>query len=190
MDTITSLTLLAKLRDTQDDGAWRRFDQRYRPMILAFARKMCVRDADAHDIAQEVIAAFISAYRDGTYDHDKGSLRGWLFRVTHHRIIDARRAGNGPPPRDGGWPNLESRDTAEQIWEAQWREFVIQACIKEVRRHVELHTFEAFRLYVLEEVPAEDVAARLGIERSAVYVAKSRVLHRMRKLLRTMEEIW
>jgi RNA polymerase sigma-70 factor (ECF subfamily) len=41
-------------------------------------------------------------------------------------------------------------------------------------------TWQVFRMLVLEEVPAAEVARGVGITTNAVYVAKSRVLSRLR----------
>ncbi|MCH7720336.1 MAG: sigma-70 family RNA polymerase sigma factor [Planctomycetes bacterium] len=60
----------------------------------------------------------------------------------------------------------------------------------DVAHHVDTTTYEAFRLYVLEEWKPARVAEHLGVTRNAVYLAKNRVINRMRDLQAETEEIW
>jgi len=55
---------------------------------------------------------------------------------------------------------------------------------------VEPRTFEAFRLFVLEEWPAKRVASHLQVSEDVVYQSKSRILSRVRELLPQMAAIW
>ena len=75
------------------------------------------------------------------------------------------------------------------LFEQEWERAQLSACLQLARAHVDPQTFQAFRLYALEDWPADRVAANLGITRDAVYVHKSRVLRHLRELQRDMEEI-
>jgi RNA polymerase sigma-70 factor, ECF subfamily len=196
LDTVTSLTLLEGLRNPEDQVAWRRFADRYQPMMLSFARRLRLDDNDALDAAQETMLAFVTAYRREAYDRGKGRLRSWLFGIAHRKIVEIhrrRRKERVLADRSdvtGFLETIESPDAAEPLWEQEWQRAVLQACLAEVGKHVDHDTLESFRLYVLEEWPAEKVAAHLGLSRNAVYINKNRVLNRLRELQRWMEEIW
>lgn len=189
MASATSVSLLLRLRDTGDGHAWRRFDRRYRPMILAFCRKRGLKGADAQDVAQDVLATFMIAYRKGAYDHAKGKLRSWLFEVTRRRVIDlVRRQEHVPGPDDGGLVvNAESKESLEATWEAEWRDFVLRKCLRSVRRRVEPLTFRIFVFHLRTGQSAAAVAERFGVDRATVYVAKSRLLRMIRTLREEME---
>jgi RNA polymerase sigma-70 factor (ECF subfamily) len=77
-----------------------------------------------------------------------------------------------------------------EAWEEEWRQAVLKACIAELRQQVEPVTLEAFELYALQGVAADEVARRLGISRNAVFLAKSRLLARLRDMQTQMEEVW
>jgi RNA polymerase sigma-70 factor (ECF subfamily) len=64
---------------------------------------------------------------------------------------------------------------------------VLTKCLEQARRELDSKVFEAFNLYALSEIPADDVAQRLKMSRNAVYIAKSRVLSRLRQLERQFE---
>ena len=46
----TRLSLLVRLRDARDDGAWSQFVDLYAPLVFGFARKHGLQDADAADL--------------------------------------------------------------------------------------------------------------------------------------------
>ena len=196
MDTVTSLTLLEGLRNPQDQAAWRRFAERYQPMVLSFAHKLGLSDSDAQDAAQETMLAFVTAYRRQEYDQGKGRLRSWLFGIAHRKVSDIHRRGRKErvladrSDATGFMEAIEAPDVAERVWEQAWQRAVLQACLAEVGKQVDHDTLESFRLYVLEEWPAEKVAEHLGISRNAVYINKNRVLNRLRELQGWMEEVW
>src|SRR5947207_1974634 len=55
----TSTSLLQRLRDTPDPRDWQRFVDLYRPFLLAFLRRQGAGDADAEDLAQEILAVVV-----------------------------------------------------------------------------------------------------------------------------------
>lgn len=195
MSTVTNTALLMGLR-TEDRAAWDEFIDRYRPLLINFARRLGLGESDAQDATQDALLAFADAYRQGKYERDRGRLRSWLFAIATRKIRDVQRhRGRGPhvvEPQEKTQilQHVADDDTISQVWEAEWRRAMTDACIAEVRRHVEPTTFEAFSLFVLQEWPAEDVAGHLGISRNAVFKAKRRVLSRMRDVYRRLQSNW
>ena len=49
VDTVTSITLLEGLKDPRNEAAWRRFMDRYRPILIGFARRLGLSPSDAED---------------------------------------------------------------------------------------------------------------------------------------------
>lgn len=196
MDTITSATLLEGLKDLRNSLAWQRFTDRYRPLVVAFAHKLGLNDSDAQDAAQETMMAFAKGYQSGDYDPAKGRLRNWLFGVAHRKIVDVYRRRGGEvvvsnrTGTTGFMASVEAPDEAEAVWEQEWRQAVLQESLNEVAKHVSPNTVEAFRLSVLEDLPAEEVAKRLDMKENAVYAAKHRVMTRLREVMAQMEQIW
>ena len=165
-------------------------------MVLAFSQQLGLEDNDARDAGQETMLAFVRAYRNGGYDRSKGRLRSWLFGIAHRKVIDIFRRRNKErvlADRSDATAFLESIESPERasgVWEHEWKQAVLRACMAEVAKHVDEKTLESFRLYVLEEWPPAKVAEHLRIARSTVYCNKTRVMNRLRDLQRQMEEIW
>jgi RNA polymerase sigma factor (sigma-70 family) len=54
---------------------------------------------------------------------------------------------------------------------------------------LEPRTREAFQLHVVEGKPVDEVAQRLGMTTNAVYIVRSRVLGRIRRIHGLLEEL-
>lgn len=196
LHTTTSQTLLMNLKDTRDTAAWSVLSSRYRPMIVAFARKLGLSSDAAQDAAQETLLAFLQAFRADRFDHNKGRLRSFLFGIAHRKVIDYRRRQGREilvADKTGAtafMAAVPSAEEMERVWEDEWTNAVLQACLQEIAAQVKPKTLEAFRLYVLEEWPVEKVATHLDMKENAIYAAKNRVMSRIRELQPRMEEAW
>src|SRR5207302_6943832 len=95
----TRPSLLVRLRDTRDGEAWRQFVRLYAPLVYRYARRKGLQDADAADLTQDVLRAVSAAAGRLAYDPARGTFRGWLFTLAHHRLYDflsrRRRPGHG-----------------------------------------------------------------------------------------------
>ena len=196
METVTSTILLIGLRDPANDRAWSEFAARYQPMLVAFARRLGLKEDQAQDAAQETLIAFVRAYGDGRYDRDRGRLRTWLLGIAVNKIRDIQRrlareiAVGGQDSHTGMITAIPDERSLSEAWDEEWRHSILRACLDEVRRQVKPVLMRAFELFVLQEWPADRVAAHLGISRDVVYAAKSRILTRLQETRKQLEENW
>src|SRR5262249_31119736 len=77
---------------------------------------------------------------------------------------------------------------AEQTFDIEYRREVFRCAADRVRRDVREHTWQAFWLTTMDDLPAAEVGVRLGISTGAVYIARSRVMARLRMEARSIEE--
>ncbi len=193
---VTNTTLLEGLRDPTNRTVWQHYVERYRPLIVRYARKLGVPEGEAEDAAQAALLAFSSAYRDGKYDRAKGRLSSWLFGIATNQIRDWKRSHRAREERAGAveaeeaLAGLAGEDELHEVWEREWRDAVLWECLKLVRAEVMPETFRAFELFALQERPAEQVAQELGMTANAVFGAKRRVLQRVGELMPLIEDDW
>src|SRR5260370_32240218 len=102
----TRPSLLMRLRDPQDQEAWRTFRDLYAPLIYGFGRKSGLQDADSADLTQIVLQAVSSSIGRLDYEPAKGTFRGWLFGVARNQLSKWRRAQR-QPQGTGDTENLE-----------------------------------------------------------------------------------
>ncbi len=172
---------------------WERFTTHYRPVVIAFAQRLGLSEADAQDAAQETLVAFLAGWREGKYESGKGRLRQWLLGIARNKILYAlrQRGRTVQPPDTSGTAFLDrlpDEDELNQIWDVEWKQWMLRKCIEEVRDQVEERTFRAFEMVTLKAWPAERAADVLSMTVNALLKANRRVLTRMRELQKAWEE--
>jgi RNA polymerase sigma-70 factor (ECF subfamily) len=189
---LTRPSLLVRLRDAADAPAWEQFVRIYAPLLYGYARRHGLQDADAADLTQEVLLVVSQAIRRLDYDPRRGSFRGWLLTVVRTRLcnfLDRRRIRPGPDSDATARLDAVAAPDAnpDAWWQEEYERQLFAWAAEQVRSSVEPNTWEAFRLTAVEGRPAVETASRLSLTVAAVYMAKSRILARLRDLVRTVE---
>lgn len=190
---ITTTQILEGLKTAHDESAWAEFCSHFQPVIVEFARKLGLSNAEAEDAAQETMTAFFKAYKEGKYDQDKGRLSNWLFGIAKRVILNLR--GRRPLEKliadkatgTSFWDMVQDDRTLDRTWEIQWQQMVLKRCMEQVRQEFDPKVFSAFRHYAIDQFTIEEVCQKFDMSRNAVYIAKSRVLSRLRELKKQFE---
>jgi RNA polymerase sigma-70 factor (ECF subfamily) len=189
----TRPSLLVRIRDSGDREAWRQFVQMYGPVVYGYGRKRGLQDADAADLTQEVLRAVMGSVGRLDYDRGRGSFRGWLFTLAHHKLHDllARRRRNGRGAEDNGvqeW--LEEQPAPAEdlaLWDQEYERRLFARAADEVRGDFHESTWQAFWRTAVDGRPVKEVAGELGLTAAAVYLARSRVMARLRGRIQELE---
>ena len=186
----TQPSLLLRLRDPSDDAAWSRFASLYTPLIFAFCRGRGLSEADAADVAQDVLKAIAGAIPRFSYDRSRSSFRNWLFTVVRSKLNNFF-AAQARQPRPAGETTVQHfadhEPALEETWQREYQANLLRWAAEQVRAEFKDATWNAFwRTAILEE-PAEQVAADLRLTVNALYIARSRVTTRLRQVIRMVE---
>jgi RNA polymerase sigma-70 factor (ECF subfamily) len=190
----TRASLLLRLRDPQDQAAWREFVTIYAPLVYGYLRKQGLQDADAADLCQEVLAAVAGAVGRLHYDPNRGFFRNWLFTMVRHKLLDWRRLfhhrllGSGDTGTHKLLDQLPAPDTTEVEWHRQWERRLFAWACEQVRPHVTDATWQAFWRTSVDGEPSQQVAVDLGLTVAAVYHARGRVLARLKELVQSVQD--
>lgn len=184
---LTQPSLLVRLKDAHDREAWERFVDLYAPLVYAFVRKRGLQDADAADLTQDVLRQVASAAKSLIYDPRRGSFRGWLFTVVRNRLTDHFRAaarrehgsGDSDQWRVVSDQLVSETDSAE--WDAAYERQLFDYAARHVRADFAETTWSAFWETAVEGREGRIVAAELGLTVAAVYLAKGRVMARLKE---------
>ncbi len=195
MNTVntTRPSLLVRIRDLRDEMAWGEFAQLYTPFIYRVARQSGLQDADASLVTQDVLVTVARTIHRFEYNRKSGSFRGWLKVVTRSRLNDFLRVqrrevqGTG----DTGIIQLlgeQADDTQPDIWEQEFRRSLFEWAVDRISCDFEETTWQAFWQTSVADRKTSDVAEELGMSIGAVYIARSRVLARLRKEIEEVDD--
>lgn len=182
---ITRPSLLLRIRDHQDHEAWRQFVELYAPLVYQYGRRRGLQDADAGDLAQIVFQEVAGAIRKLDYDPQRGTFRGWLLVVVRNqlcKLVDRQWRGGKSVDTDDGTPLHEwpDRQSDEQLWEHEYEQRLFRWAVAQIRGDFEESTWQAFWRTAVEGQSGKQIAAELEMSVGAVYMAKSRVLDRIK----------
>ncbi|MBI1914429.1 MAG: sigma-70 family RNA polymerase sigma factor [Planctomycetes bacterium] len=190
----TRPSLLVRIRDAADREAWRQFVDLYAPLVYRFARRRGLQDADAADLAQDVLHAVARSSERLEYDPRKGSFRGWLFTVARNKLHTflRRRERQRRRTEDVAVDRLPDEPAApesqeEALWEQEYQQRLFDWAAEQVRGHFQDRTWQAFWQTAVEGRSPREVAEALGLSVGAVYIAKSRVLARLKEQVQIMQ---
>jgi RNA polymerase sigma-70 factor (ECF subfamily) len=169
----------------------------YEPLVRVWCRQQSVPDEDTSDIVQEVFVAVTRGIDGFRRERPDDTFRGWLYGITRHKIADCWRQRQNRPRALGGseWLELSqqmpdpndfmpdlSPDSVSPSVDGLYRR-----AVELIQSEFEDRTFQAFWCVTVDQRPAAEVARELKMSPGAVYVAKSRVLKRLRQNLEGLE---
>lgn len=181
----TRYSLIARLQNLGDGASWAEFLGIYQPVVFRMARRRGLQDADALDVLQQVFLSISRSIETWQPDETQPPFRAWLTTIARHAITKAlvRRPPDRPAGTAAAWDALqnlpdEAETTAELV--AETRRQIVHWAAEQVRSEFSPATWQAFWQTAVEGQPIEDVAAAIGRSVGAVYVARHRVMARLK----------
>jgi len=183
----TRITLLARLRQEGDAQAWTTFVDLYTPLVFRYCRNRNLQDADARDVAQQVLAAVHRFIGKFEYDREKGRFRNWLGAVTAHEISRYQRKERRPGKGAGeGWGDDLAKLASASVdpcWVEEFNAYIFQLALERIRQEFDAEVWQAFDLTWLQDVQPRVAANTLGKPPAWIYKARYKVIERLRKEL-------
>ena len=190
----TRASLLIRVRDPADQAAWYEFVEIYRPLILRLARQKGMQEADAEDVAQDVLTAVAKAVEQREHDPRRAKFRTWLNRVAQNAILNALTRGK-PDHGSGDSALLAVLNGHESptgpdsdLLRLEHRREVFRWAARRVRKEFHQTTWDAFWLTAVEGRTVETVAQQLAKNPGAIYAARSRVIRRIQEKVTEYEQ--
>lgn len=169
---------MLRLKDHSDALAWNEFVDVYSPLIYNFCRTRDLQSSDAADVTQEVLLRLSKAIRNFEYDREKGLFRDWLARIVLNEIRRLSKKSTqvmiSSEELDKDYGSLTSN------WNEQFQQYIFSKALERARANFNEETWTMFELSWIRKLPFEQVAEELGVGIESIYVARSRVLKRLR----------
>lgn len=191
--SLTSITLLGRLRDDSDnEAAWTAFVEQYAPRILQWCRRWNLQQADAEDITQAVLIKLAGVMKDFQYDPTL-TFRGWLHTVTRRTVTDFFRQRSGKTVASGGIAaeeQIESVEAKQDLIERLRETFDLEladAAMQLVRARVTPQRWQAYELTAIKQQSAAEVSQQLGMRVATVYTAKIKIQRMLREEIERLQ---
>lgn len=188
MSDDTSLSLLARVRRSPQDSAWRELCELYEPLLRRWLLRYDLQGEEMDDLVQDVLVVLTQELDGFEHNTRTGAFRNWLRTILVHRLKAYWRKRNRQPVTVGGSQFAERIRELEdagsglsQQWDREHDRHVVHRLLSRIEPRFDVTTFEAFRRVVLKQGAPQKVAADLGLTLNAVYIAKSRVLRELRR---------
>jgi RNA polymerase sigma factor (sigma-70 family) len=188
---ITRPSLLLRVRSPENAAAWEQFVEIYTPLIFGFCRGRGLQEADAADVAQEVMRALSRSLGKFEYQPEEGTFRSWLFTITRNKFNNFLERRRHRREAEGGTTVRELIEAQpcpekDESWDREYHQRLFDWACGQIRGEFQEATWQAFWRTAVGEESGEEVAKALGLSVGAVYVAKSRVRTRLRECIATV----
>lgn len=177
----TRLSLLSRVRNTNDHAAWAEFEATYRDLLLRYCRRCGLSAADAEDVRQIVLLRLVRALPRFRYDPAAGRFHDWLYRVTRNAIADFRACPNPTGravQREDDLIAAVAGEPEDPLWEQEWRDHHLRRAMAALRETCEERSVAAFER-VMQGATIEQAAADFGMSYDAVQKSVRRMRQRL-----------
>ena len=183
----TPVSLLERLCRHPDEPHWERFVMLFTPLLSRWGNCLGVPPADTEDLLQEVFTILFRKLPEFRYDPVK-SFRAWLWTVFYRQTLAWRNQQTRNLPLSlEQLESLASPDSLVEATEAEYRRVLLDRVLQIVRTDFPPQTWQIFWQVAVEGRPGTEVARQFDITPNAVYLARGRVLARLRQELAELD---
>ena len=171
-----------------EENAWKDLTDLYRPLIIGWLNRQGVPASDLEDLSQDILLSVVKHLPTFEHSGRRGAFRAWLRTIVcsrtadYWRAIDAGTQASGGSGATAALQQIADPDSdLNRQWDEEHDRYVLDCLLDLVEEEFEPATLQAFRRLALDGASGAEVAQELGQSVAAVYVAKSRVLQRIRQ---------
>ena len=166
-----------------DQDAFRKITQLHAGLVYHWIRRY-LSPEHAEDVSQQVFMAVSQNLKTFQRTKPADSFRAWIRIITRSKIADHRRKNAGVEIPFGGDESLnevaaEVNDGEEEDDDRD-KAILYQKAVQFIKGEFSDKDCKAFLMLVVDGIAAKDVSQNLGMSVNEVYIAKSRILKRLR----------
>ncbi len=191
----TSESLILRLNNQQDVAAWNEFLAIYRPVVLRMAVHRGLQHADADDLAQRVFLSVARKVGDWESHNSETRFRNWLGRIARNAILNELTRAKpdrafGAGAHDGVLGQLPDQFDVSSTLTVEARRQALQWAVAAIENEFSTSTWEMFRQSAIDGKSVKAVAEALGRSAGAVYIARCRVMQRIKEKVQELSDFW
>lgn len=188
----THKTLLMKIQ-SGDEVSWKEFYDRYSSAILTISGRFGLNPVEAEEVRQDVMLKIFQNKLIFSYNDQKARFRTYFNRIVRSCIIDYLRKKKALAPETpleslSDQPAPEGGFDNEEIFNEEWRKQCLLDALEILKEHVEPKTFLAFHMTAFQQKKVREVAEFLQMNASQVYLAKSRCIAKLQRIISELQK--
>ena len=190
---ITTSMVVEQLR-RGESGAWSLALSRFQEPVIRLGKRAGLSLSDAEDATQESLQQLFQSLQSGKFAKEKGKLRSWLYGIAWNTILKKRdrrpesTASVQTESRVGPLENLVDEATLRRDFEDTFEAAILAQAMSRARHEFDPKTWQVFEALQLQGLSPAEAASLYQLTKNAVFIAKHRVLKRLRALVSELEE--
>ena len=184
-DEPTPALLINEVAATGSDAGWQRLVYLYEPFLRGRLRRYGLQDSDEADLIQDVFTVVHRRLPDFHHNGRTGAFRTWLRKIVGHNMQQFHQRRTRQPALELGQWAAQMADESSLMsheWDREHDRHVAWRLLELVRAEFNNNDYEAFRRTALDDEPICEVAVSLKMELNQVYLARNRILSRLRAI--------
>lgn len=194
----TNEILIARVKDLGDGAAWSEFVGIYQPSIMRMVRRRGLQEADALDVIQQVFVSVAKSIESWSPVSGGPPFRAWLATIARNAITNAlaRKPIDGAQGGSSFVNQLQSIPAASSLAATRselMRETKHQAVLwaaEQIQGEFSSDVWQCFWMTAIEGKSVAEVASMLNRSTGSIYVARYRVVARLKVKVHDLSLAW
>ena len=187
----TQATLIARVMNQYDDKSWSEFDEIYRKYIVAVIISMGVSYNDADDLAQKILLTLWKKLPKFDYQPGKCKFRTFMTKITRDLVYNFFRDSNRYSKKleNSKEENQLSHEEPDiySIAERKWKVHIYNMAMDNIKRSFSETSIQCFEMFN-EGCSMEEISKKLNMKPNTCYVQRKRVLERLNREIRHLND--
>jgi RNA polymerase sigma-70 factor (ECF subfamily) len=194
----TNEALIARVKDLGDETSWVEFVGLYQPAILRMAKRRGMQEADALDVIQQVFVSVAKSIESWSSISGGPPFRAWLATIARNAITnaltrqpwDAALGGSSVIEQLQSLPAHTALEATQSELLRETRHQLVLWAADEIRHEFGDEVWQSFWLTTIEGQPLSQVASTLNRSAGSMYVARFRVIARLKEKVQELSQSW
>ena len=181
----TRKSLIVRLKNEQNEFAWRDFVCSYEGFLNQLARRQGVPERHIPDVTQQILLSIAKSIDGWKDDGNAASFRRWLSTVSRNvaiRLMSRERkqaGGVGGSDLVAVLQNVVDKPDEQHV--RKYEHELIVWVAEQVRHEFLESSWRAFWATVIDERSVDEVAVELGVTAGSIYMSRSRIMAKIRR---------
>ncbi len=161
----------------------------YQPLIRKWLGRFGAPPNELPDLSQSILTVIIKKLPEFQHQGREGSFRSWIKSITRNCLLEFWRAKKIHPVATGKTSfqeeiNQLADDTSDLSakWNREYDQQVLATLLNQIQNEFKPSTWNAFQLVAIEGISAKAAAEQLSVTVNSIFIAKSRVMARLRAI--------